>query len=249
MRPQDEHNLEFLNYAGLQNPDNLVSFIGSNTALQNGVYETVWPQGGDYVYPAGLTTMTISSGDVNDAAGDTGLRTALVQGLDLNFNPIEEIVSLNGQNGVTLANQYYRVNRIVGLTAGATGSNEGIIYVGEGAVTVGVPATVYECVEIGINISHSGLYTVPFGMSAYLVNGIFTAEANKTTEFQVFVRPNKFIFIAVGQFFVTDAPLVMSRIIPLRKILAGTDIQIRAQGIGAVSIGEVMITLALIPDP
>jgi len=248
--PQDDHNRQYLNYSGLQDPDGLVSFIGSNDGLPNGTFETVWPEGGIYVYPSALTTMTISSADANDAnPSGSGLRTVLVHGLDTDFNNVREVVALNGQTGVTLTNQFYRILRLIGLSAGATGSNEGKVYVGEGSITAGVPATIYDVVEIGINISHSGLYTIQYGMSAYLVNAIFTGETNKTTEYQVVSRLDGGLLLAVGEFFVQSAPIVLNRIVPFRKIPSGTDIQVRAQGIGATSLAKAMVTLALIPDP
>jgi len=62
--------------------------------------ETVWTQGGLYVYPASASTMYISSSSTADTSAGTGARTATVSGLDANFDEISETVSLNGQTGV-----------------------------------------------------------------------------------------------------------------------------------------------------
>ena len=62
--------------------------------------ETVWSEGGLYVYPTSASTMYISSSSTADTAAGTGARTATVSGLDANFDEISETVSLNGQAGV-----------------------------------------------------------------------------------------------------------------------------------------------------
>ena len=54
--------------------------------------ETVWAQGGTYVYPASATVMKISSSSADDASGGTGARTIAIFGLDANYNEISESV-------------------------------------------------------------------------------------------------------------------------------------------------------------
>ena len=71
----------------------------------NSSYETLWSVGGNYSYLSSATTLKISSADANDDDGDTGARTVLVQGLDTNYNEIEETVTLNGQTAVNTSNE------------------------------------------------------------------------------------------------------------------------------------------------
>ena len=94
-----------------------VSQFGHNPDVGT-AFETLWLEGGIYVYVSVETTMTISSADVNDAAGDAGARTVHIEGLDGSYNQIREDVALNGQNGVTLAHKYLRIHSITVLTAG-----------------------------------------------------------------------------------------------------------------------------------
>ena len=59
--------------------------------------ETIWSEGGLYVYPTSASTMYISSSSADDTAAGTGARTATVYGLDADFEQISVTVSLNGQ--------------------------------------------------------------------------------------------------------------------------------------------------------
>jgi hypothetical protein len=116
--------------------------FGQNASVGNSI-ETIWLEGGLYVYPPSATTMTVSSSDVNDTSAGTGARTVLISGLDGSYNEISETITMNGQTPVTTSNSYLRVNRALVLTAGSGGVNAGIIYVGTGTVTSGVPANKY----------------------------------------------------------------------------------------------------------
>jgi len=53
-------------------------------------------------------------------------------------------------------------------TAGTSLANEGIIYIGTGTVTSGVPATIYNVIAAGFNNATSSQYTVPAGYTGYL---------------------------------------------------------------------------------
>ena len=68
----------------------------------NGTEETIWDAGGIYAYPSAATVMKVSSSSTNDTAVGTGARTILVQGLDGDYNEVQEIVTLNGQTAVIL---------------------------------------------------------------------------------------------------------------------------------------------------
>jgi hypothetical protein len=54
-------------------------------------------------------------------------------------------------------------------TAGTSLANEGIIYIGSGTVTSGVPATIYNVIAAGFNNATSSQYTIPAGYTGYLV--------------------------------------------------------------------------------
>jgi hypothetical protein len=226
---------QFFDISGLRSPDQLMSFNGANDAVASGTLETVWPEGGVYAFPSSEVSMTISSDNAADAnPSGSGLRTVLVNGLNAGYQQISEVVALNGTSGVTLVNSYLRIQSLVGLSAGS------------GTITLGKPATVYNMIEVGNNLSHSGIITVPDGYDAFVMGGIFSAENNKTSEFNIFTRQVGGIFLSVADFFAESSPVVLNRIIPFRRIPSKTDVDIRCQGVGATTLARTFITLGLV---
>ena len=154
--------------------------------------ETVWAQGGTYVYPASATVMKISSSSADDASAGTGARTIAIFGLDADYNEISESVLLDGQTAVNTGNSYLRISRIYVTTAGSGATAAGTIYAGTGTVTSGVPATVYGMIALNANQTQMAFWTVPAGYTLYLT-GLFctsgNTNANAWTNFQLIQRP------------------------------------------------------------
>jgi hypothetical protein len=154
--------------------------------------ETVWAQGGTYVYPAAATVMKISSSSADDASAGTGARSIAIFGLDANYNEISESVLLDGQTAVNTGNSYLRISRMYVTTAGSGATAAGTIYAGTGSVTSGVPATVYGVIALNANQTQMSFWTVPAGYTLYLT-GLFCTSANSTanasTNFQLIQRP------------------------------------------------------------
>lgn len=154
--------------------------------------ETVWAQGGTYVYPAAATVMKISSSSADDASAGTGARSIAIFGLDANYNEISESVLLDGQTAVNTGNSYLRISRMYVTTAGSGATAAGTIYAGTGSVTSGVPATVYGVIALSANQTQMSFWTVPAGYTLYLTGVFYTsgnATANAWTNFQMVQRP------------------------------------------------------------
>jgi hypothetical protein len=158
--------------------------------------ETVWVGSSLYTFPASATTTTISSSSADDTSAGTpagtGARTVLVEGLNASYEAVSETASLNGQTGVTLTNQYLRVNKVTVLTAGSGGTSAGSIYVGTGTVTTGVPLVTLNRTGSSSNESESAFYTVPAGYTAYITRFTMSSAnstANASTRFVLRIRP------------------------------------------------------------
>ena len=148
----------------------------------NGDEETVWAQGGDFPYPTSAVTMFVSSTSVNDTDGGTGANSIIIQGLDENYDEIEETVLLNGQTQVATQNSYLRVYRAFVTLAGTGGTAGGIIYIGSSGATGGVPnTTVYANLSFG-NQTQIAAYTVPAGYTLYLDDINFTAALSQASK-------------------------------------------------------------------
>lgn len=135
--------------------------------------------GSAYVYPTSATAMKVSSGSANDTSAGTGARTILVSGLDGNYNAVSETVTLNGQTQVTTTNSYLRILYTEILSTGSGKAQAGIIYIGTGSATAGVPATIYWQSETTYNNWSFAGYTVPAGYTAYVTS--YTVTSQSTT--------------------------------------------------------------------
>jgi len=140
----------------------------------NGTEETVWAEGGNYVWLDNAVTVFVSSSSANDTGGGTGANTITIQGLDEDYNEIEESITLNGQTQVVTQLSYLRVYRAFVTLAGSSGTSGGTVYLGSSGATAGVPNTVYANLGLG-NQTQIAAYTVPAGYTLYLDDINFTA--------------------------------------------------------------------------
>jgi hypothetical protein len=119
----------------------------------------------------------------------TGARTIYLEGLDGNYNLVNETVVLNGQNAVNTTKTYLYVNQLYVTSVGTGESNAGVINVGTGTVTAGVPAVLYDLIETGYNTRTTAHYCVPAGYTAYLVQGVITTgQASGSTSITGFLK-------------------------------------------------------------
>ena len=206
--------------------------FGQNASVGNSI-ETIWLEGGLYVYPPSATTMTVSSSDANDTSAGTGARTVLISGLDGSYNEISETITMNGQTAVTTSNSYLRVNRALVLTAGSGGANAGIIYVGTGTVTLGVPANVYTTINgDGTNQSLQAFWTVPANYNAYIYQtNISTGNSSNTPavlKTLLVARPQGGVFNTKEIIVLTDGNHLQNYSFPI-TLTEKTDIEFRAE--------------------
>lgn len=147
-------------------------------------FQTVWGEASIYQFPP-LTgsQFTVSSSSANDTALGTGTRSTLLCYLDSDYIERFELIPMNGQNGVlTTSTDIIRINAHFGFDAGTGKINEGIIYVGTGAITAGKPATVYSHMAANSNFAKNGVFTVPAGKGYNETTFIASSNANKNVE-------------------------------------------------------------------
>jgi hypothetical protein len=157
-----------------------VFLFGINNSVGTAV-ATIWTGASAYAFPAAAIVLKVSSASTNDTAAGTGARTVLITGLDANYAVISETVILNGQTAVNTTNSYLRVNGMEILTAGSGNTAAGVVYIGTGSLTSGVPATVYGLIPTAYNQSAQAVYTVPAGFTAYVSSYTFTSTYASAT--------------------------------------------------------------------
>lgn len=129
---------------------------------------TIWNVGGAYPWSSwngGNKTLYL----VSDSASD--VYQVLLNGLDSNYNPISEVVTLTGTTPVaTSLSTYFRLNSAIYLDGNAANIGNITIKVGSAAgTTVGLIGDTEGATSMSI-------YTVPAGYTAYSVYGDFSCN-------------------------------------------------------------------------
>ena len=183
---------------GLIEGASAVNKFGHNPAATAG--EDVWGGGGRYVfYPtAGVLINIVSTVDSDNGATATGALTVIVQGLDENWDFVEETVTMNGTTPVTtMTTTFIRLFRAFVRIAGSSETNDGNITAYARATGSGVTAgDVGIFIEAGGGQTQQTIYTVPAGKSAYFIKGyVGLSTDDKTQEngtFRWLLRVNAF---------------------------------------------------------
>ena len=143
-------------------------FRSAYNTLVGTVAATIWPKNTAYVFPTVASLMTLYSTSVLDTT-----QSVLIDGLDANYNEIQEVLVLNGQTGVSTTQQFFRINDLTVLVDSPVGD----LSIGTGVALLGVPANTYGFIYAGDNISQSAVYTVPKGWSLFLTQGSLSMGA------------------------------------------------------------------------
>ena len=190
-----------------------VNIFGVNPIVGTS-YETLWDYGGAYTYPVSASTLTA----VSSSASDT--MALLISGLDANYWPISEVVTLDGTTPVSTAKSFLRVNSAVILA----GTNVGNISVKSGVTVVGY-------ISIGKGLTQACNFTVPVGHSLFifridLTSG--TVNGNKYLTYRNVTRSETGRVLRVAEATWQSGMQSFDRQVPFR-IAEKTDFQFEAK--------------------
>ena len=161
---------------GLVPKHSFIHKFGHNLEIDtNSAPETIWSAGGLYVFPSSADTLKIISSDFDDnGTGTTGALTIKVQGLDANYDAIEEDFTLNGQTAVTGNKEFLRVYRAFVTSAGSSEYNEGVITINNSDDSLTLATIPAEGGQ-----TQMAVYTIPRNYKGYLTS--FSGAMNKVT--------------------------------------------------------------------
>jgi len=158
-----------------------VTIFGYNGDVDT-VEESVWPDGGTVPHPTVASVLDIVSTSTDDDEAGTGARTLFIEGLDGDYNVVNETVILDGTTVVETVNSYLYVNQFYVATAGSGGANAG-------EITAKVSTTLYDLIAVGYNQRTTAHYCVPAGYTAYLTEGVITSgQASGSTSITAFLK-------------------------------------------------------------
>lgn len=167
--------------------------------------EDIWYAGGLYPLPLTAASLEVLSSSANDTAAGTGMRTALVSGLDINYAEISETVTLNGTNVVALSNSYLRINGFTIVTAGSGRVNAGIVTIRE----AGAGQTRAQ-MRAGYGIARQAVYTVPagytLGVNSLILSVLRVSGTSPDATFATYLQSPNGAYLMAQEIAITAAP-------------------------------------------
>ena len=147
----------------------------SNSVSTN--FSVVWENSPtDYVFLSSAHQLTVNS----SISTDDSCKVAIA-GLNSTWDPITEVVTLNGVTPVTTANSFLRVNSMT-LTQPGTGQNTNI-----GHITAQYNGTKVAIIDPQIGKSQMSVYSVANGYSLYVQNiNVFSGDASGASKYMNF---------------------------------------------------------------
>lgn len=150
-KPPTNYPFELMVAAGKISHHDFIHKFGFNPSVTT-VQASIWDEGGPYTFPAAANTILVSSANIADTSN------LVIVGLDANYNPLIETITLTGTSVVETSNSFLRVNRSY--------LDNGDVNVGKltgnisGSIAFTVPATRGQTV--------AAVYTVPANVNGYL---------------------------------------------------------------------------------
>ena len=150
---------------------------GAVPAMSQNDSGTIWDvDDTDYPWSSFASAGTLSVPAVN--ASDNGKSIKIV-GLDANYYPIDEIVTVSSSAATATTQSFIRVSEAY-ITNGSA-INVANINIQKGGVTV-------MRITAAKGASHASIYTVPAGYTAYLMKGVATCQSGADATGDMFVR-------------------------------------------------------------
>ena len=184
------------------------------------IYDTVWSYGGEYIFPSAAGIITATSTSTQDNSGGTGALTVRLQGLDANYNEVEEDFTLNGTVGVAGTVEFLRTHRAFVLTGNNDNNNVGDINFTH---SVGVTCQI----AAGMGQSQVAFYTIPAGKSGYLRSFAATMNKNQENTVRLFQKkPDGGVFRLASELNLYNSNMHTTFSIPL-YFTEKTDLEVR----------------------
>ena len=196
-----------------------------------GSWQTIWDKAADYAYYAAATVTAVADNAGDNVTDDGG--TVEVQGLDENYAPVTETLTIGGAASVAQFSRVFRA-RMVTANTGTTNADE--IRIKNGVNDVAV-------IIAGAGQTLMSLYTIPAGKTGYLIKLQGSIDANNDALFRLYAKPFGGAFNVKGQFGVFASGFNYDYPVPLR-FEEKTDIEIKGlsqSGVGGGAIFDIIL--------
>ena len=151
--------------------------FGAVPSMSNNTAGTIWDVD-DTFYPwsafSSASTVTVDRASASDAD-----KQVFIQGLDLNYNIIDDTVTLTNASGNVSTRSFLRVFRAYMHDTSATNV---------GNIDIKVGSTVVARINADKGQTLMAIYTVPAGYTGYLTQGVATCQYGADATGDMFVR-------------------------------------------------------------
>lgn len=206
--------------------------FSSNIGAGSG-YHTIWNAGGIYTYASTATIATVTSDDSSDDGAVIN-----IQGLDANYLPIEEDITIGGSAGTQL---FFRVYRAL-VKVPATGQSTNV-----GKIEIQINGASRAEILEGNGQTLMAVYTVPAGKTGYLMKLQASPSKNTDVLFKLVIREENGAFLTKGMFGTFGVPVTYDYPVPLR-FPEKTDIEIQGKA-GNTCAASVLFDVILVDNP
>lgn len=192
----------------------VLTIFGENDAIGTSI--TPVTSSGTYETPSAVQALDIVSSDANDTALGTGGRKVIVQGVDAVGDSLIEEVTMNGLTPVTLSASFLRVFNVEVSESGSYASATAPSHLGTITLFVSGGGTTWATIGVtaglGLGQSKIGVFTVPTGLTAYVLSLSFSVDTNKAVNL---------FFLKREDILITSAPFGVMSMQGLLKAATG----------------------------
>lgn len=142
-----------------------INKFGRNPDVDSGDHADIWDGGSRYIPPTDARIHGVVSNNDEDGVGGDGARTVLLIGLDVNWDLVEELITLTGQTPVNTNTTFRRIHRMKVMSAGSNQNNIGTIL-----AVAAVDGTSSAVIRPDIGQTLMAIYTVPRNKTAYITS-------------------------------------------------------------------------------
>lgn len=172
--------------------------FGQNLDIGTTEFEDLWSAGGTRQNPDNFTVVSLNSDSANDIAAGTHARKVEVYGLDQDYNPVREEVTLNGQTDVSTTASFWRVLR---LTVTESGNPENSNF---GTIEAKIQDKIQARIPPVSGVSQDSHFTTPAGRRGIVKAVVFSIATNDVIDIRFRSRE-------LGKVWLDSVPMLMSR--------------------------------------
>jgi len=219
--------------------------FGSNPDVDTASIEDLWEVGGVYNYLTSQQTIDIASSSVNDTFGGSGIEQVRITGVDDNYDPVSEIINMNGQTTVVTDNRYLRIHSLTAIKDGAVDPNINAA----GNIIADYLGDVKAQIFTGRTSARMAQFTVYRGYTAFLKQVWVSGGAGDDFVLNFAIRPQNGIFTSGNDIEISNSSFSALALNPgIGNVKEKSDIKVEVQAVSNNAQSRINYTLIMVKN-